>query len=272
MLTSAPACLSNGLCWDPATNHILRGGCTDSSFGEACPGYCVKDKKRASQEITLRHCNGQDVLWTCNANTTNCDNGFTVPAGYIDDRRNIGENGNVIYAKGNESDGSAGASTGDGATLRAGLGAGLGVGLPLLLALAVSLWYLRRARQELKQLRSPERAPSQARREEAPLMTIAEDGGSSSARHTKMSSSGNASSTQSYAASDYHQTLPVGQVLQPTSNPVFPTPIAQLPPAETAQALQELEAKTPINEIPIPDSAVQTPAEYYKRPGIRVFL
>ncbi|KAI0125508.1 hypothetical protein BJ170DRAFT_435314 [Xylariales sp. AK1849] len=149
-------CLSNGLCWDTVANHVVRGGCTDSSFKDAaCPSYCNKEDGVHSTSLSpLRQCDGQDDLWSCRDNVTSCNATFTVSPGRVDDKRNSSLN-NVIFARGNETI----ASDTDEAditrrtALEVGLKTGLGMGLPLSVALAVSLWILLRTKRELAGVR-----------------------------------------------------------------------------------------------------------------------
>ncbi|KAK8121280.1 hypothetical protein PG999_005400 [Apiospora kogelbergensis] len=155
-------CLSNRLCWDTKTNHVLRGSCTDSAFKDPnCPHYC-KGKAQGGDLGFLRQCNGRFDDWTCvdNLDVTNCALPFALAPGFVRDYRPSNVS-NVIFSNANTTRGAhieapspTSCDNKENATIQVGLGAGLGVGLPLVIALVLSLWFLRRARQELKQLRA----------------------------------------------------------------------------------------------------------------------
>lgn len=161
---STHVCLSNALCLDTLFNHVVRGSCTDATYKDgACPQYCLKGSESA-QLADLRQCNGQNDNWVCSMNVTDCEDSFTISAlGQVDDRRNSSVN-NVLHPASSTTTDTSSTSTaaaiarqdGDGnsETLKVALGVGLGVGLPLLAVLIISLWFLRKTRQELVEAKS----------------------------------------------------------------------------------------------------------------------
>ncbi|KAI1342530.1 hypothetical protein F5Y15DRAFT_307877 [Xylariaceae sp. FL0016] len=138
-------CLSNQLCWDSSKNHVVRGSCTDVTWGSGCPHYC-RGQRQADAVAHLRQCNHEDNVWVCKEDVTVCNNTFSVPPGYVRDYRAAGDSGVVAAHSTEDLDGGDG---GGPSALATGLGAGLGVGVPLLGALLLALWFLRRAGREL---------------------------------------------------------------------------------------------------------------------------
>lgn len=207
-------CLSNGLCWDLEFNHVIRGGlsifhprsaliprvallpltsaycqivsCTDSNFASSsCPQYCISNDPAQLGAIgDIRQCANDNFNWICGMNSSDCTNSFSLPWGYVDDKRNSSVNNILadgptthkgVYAAATETvvvtvtmgPGPAFTSTTEAAganatptcspssssTIAAGLGAGLGVGIPLLIALSTALIFLRKTRRENAELR-----------------------------------------------------------------------------------------------------------------------
>ena len=128
----------------------------------------------------MRQCDNGNTDWTCGLDPSNCDSPFSVPTGRVQDYR---ENDSIIAAgppgESNQSSCSAtvtttlAASTSTGSAVAqtpaasmpsasssstsattVGLGAGLGVGIPLLIALLTALFFLFRARKEIKSLKT----------------------------------------------------------------------------------------------------------------------
>jgi len=122
----------------------------------------------------MRQCNGQDEYWVCGQDPSDCTTNFTLPWGYIDDRRAVSvsaieaipsvysaETRSVtvtatvttsVYTVSGSSTSSS-ASSGSDKSTTVGLGVGLGVGLALLAMLIPSLFLLYRAHKKIKALR-----------------------------------------------------------------------------------------------------------------------
>jgi hypothetical protein len=137
----------------------------------------------------MRECPGEDGVWMCGLDPTDCTNTFSLPFGYINDNRNT-TLGAILalpsaYTSSTSETGSATVTKTVLATVTAstitntvlatvtastsaisspnsekdnattiGLGTGIGIGLPLLVALCVSLWLLYRAHKRIKVLGS----------------------------------------------------------------------------------------------------------------------
>jgi hypothetical protein len=205
------ACLSNSLCYDPNFNHVIRGvsitctlnrfprtwswgcqrwrnlilstnhtgSCTNRSWSDdtLCPHRCMNLTRHGD----IRQCANSNNLWTCGFDTTRCDDPFTLPQGFVKDKREFEDNA-IIQAgncTGQSSDASgypAAPSTLSTTTscpsaekcvgpssIALGGGVGIGVGLPLFIALGVIGWLLYKTRNELaeaKRVVAPAAAPT----------------------------------------------------------------------------------------------------------------
>ncbi|KAK6840370.1 hypothetical protein PG995_016124 [Apiospora arundinis] len=257
-------CLSNRLCWDTKTNHIVRGGCTDPDFQDrACPHLCEGDAQGGGVAF-LRQCNGRFDEWTCtdNLDVTNCTLPFPVAPGYVKDYR-ASKVSNVIFARANttrndtEPASSAPADKDDvqQAKLQVGLGAGLGVGLPLLLALAISLWFLRRAQRELKQLRGGQLNSGRA----------ASAGAQYGDRHSHKQEDPPTPSIED-SSTGPPTVYPQGQYALPHQPP--PVEMHEVvSPRELESEDQMLRPEIDSSAAQVPLSAVQTPARFYAKPA-----
>ncbi|KAK8068827.1 hypothetical protein PG994_005443 [Apiospora phragmitis] len=274
-------CLSNKLCWDTEQNHILRGGCTDRAFKDpACPHLCEGDAQGGGLAY-LRQCNGRFDEWTCtdNLDVTNCAVPFAVDPGVVEDYR-AGNVSNVIYANANTTRRAAGPESMPPANrdddvqqikLQVGLGAGLGVGLPLLIALAVSLWFLRRAQQELRQLKGDQPSSSDKAASAGTHHGVEQ----ANNRHwgPTPANTGEASSSlrpvyppSQYAQASSQQQQPVLVSYQPLYQPSSPKQ-TMLSPQEMEGGGQMLRQEADSSTAQPPVSAVQTPARLYAKPA-----
>ena len=199
-------CLSNNLCFDWNQNHVIEGllnislsslahtdsryvgSCTDTTWAtNNCSQYCKNTV--FSTYGDLRQCDGQNDFWTCGQDVSSCSNSFTVPKGYIDDRREGSHSvySNIPTAVAASFAPSAAATTvsitvtastasltstisNTGTTqscseTTVGLRAGLGVGIPLLLAVVVSQVLLWRANKKVQHLRRTDQHQHQPLRE-----------------------------------------------------------------------------------------------------------
>ncbi|KAL8381945.1 hypothetical protein RB595_005956 [Gaeumannomyces hyphopodioides] len=85
-------CLSNGLCWNPASNQVARVSCTDKTWNsDLCPRWCTAEQRDSASE--LRQCSGSTNDWICGSRTDDCSRNFTVPMGQIRDERPFSQNG-----------------------------------------------------------------------------------------------------------------------------------------------------------------------------------
>lgn len=186
-------CLSNNLCFDIGVNHLIEAACTDRTWqNPACPQYC---KANATLSVwgDIRQCDNTNDQWVCGQDPSNCKNHFSVPSGFVDDRRVDAQSAflnlpsacstvSVASSRTQTASSTNGLATGTGdlqrttatviqsstsgavasatsgssssAAMTAGLGAGLGVGIPLLIALLTSLFFLARAEKQIKQLQT----------------------------------------------------------------------------------------------------------------------
>jgi hypothetical protein len=157
-------------------NH--QGACTDQTFrSPSCPQYCASNPD-LSIYGDVRQCSGSNVNWTCGIDTTECNNPFDIPLGYVDDRRITSQSGILALPAVYTQAGSSGtavrtvtvtkvatSATGAGqaaatSNLSCGgtsrrtieLGVGLGVGLPLLLLAVAALVLLFREKARVQNL------------------------------------------------------------------------------------------------------------------------
>jgi hypothetical protein len=156
----------------------VEGTCTDQTFrSPSCPQYCASNPG-LSIWGDVRQCSGSNGNWTCGIDTTECNDPFNVPLGYVDDQRVTSQSGILALPAVYTQAGSSGtavrtvtvtkvatSTTGTGqadATLNLscgamsartiGLGVGLGVGLPLLLLAVAAVVLLFREKGRVQSL------------------------------------------------------------------------------------------------------------------------
>ncbi|KAG6182938.1 hypothetical protein E4U27_001586 [Claviceps purpurea] len=146
-------CLSNGLCFEPASMTMYRGGCTDKTFkSPSCASYCYG----SSPNLGISVGNSHSGVWTCGGSKYACDpslcesRNFTVPAARLisnaalrADVANLSSTTTVaatcsVTQAAVEKQCSEGISTG------VAVGIGMGVGAPLAMAVAALLVMLMR--------------------------------------------------------------------------------------------------------------------------------
>ena len=156
--------------------------CTDQTWGsDSCAQYC-----RNTPSLTtwgdVRQCDNSISSWVCGQDPSDCSNNFTIPPGYINDKRPATQSGFLalpsVYTAaaqatetvtktvtGTHADtGTATSSCNNTAVANGtltcgkdnsttvGLAAGLGAGIPLLVLLVASLMILFRERKHVKRL------------------------------------------------------------------------------------------------------------------------
>ncbi|KAG6010168.1 hypothetical protein E4U21_007645 [Claviceps maximensis] len=166
-------CLSNGLCFEPASMTMYRAGCTDRNFkSPSCASYCYG----TSPNLGISEGDSHSGVWTCGGSKYACDpslcatKNFTIPAAKLvtnaalrADVENLTSTTTIAAAcsatqpstqppseKQCSGGGSEGISTGG------AVGIGLGVGAPLAMAAAALLILLLREKRKAKQPRKPE--------------------------------------------------------------------------------------------------------------------
>lgn len=194
----------------------------------------------------LRQCEGQVDNWTCAPDNIDhgCVGPFSLPPGRIEDYRESNVS-NVVFASGKitraaQTGGSTANSNENGvrqAKMQVGLGVGLGLGLPLLISLGFSVWFLKRAQHEVRELKN------QRSLELASLCGNEHPG------------KGNTASAEGHPAGDFTQAI---------SHPLESAGQHYRHPHELDARVVMVEADSSVDRV---GSVSRTPAQYYARPA-----
>ncbi|KAG6003710.1 hypothetical protein E4U54_000641 [Claviceps lovelessii] len=164
-------CLSNGLCFEPASMTMYRGGCTDKRFkSPSCSSYCYG----TSPNLGISEGDSHSGVWTCGSSKYACDpslcatRNFTIPAAKMvindalrADVANLTSTATIApTCSATQAPASAPGETqcskSEGISTGGAIGIGVGVGAPLAMATAALLILLLREKRKATPPNKPE--------------------------------------------------------------------------------------------------------------------
>ncbi|KAG5979663.1 hypothetical protein E4U55_004917 [Claviceps digitariae] len=165
-------CLSNGLCFEPASMTMYRAGCTDRNFkSPSCASYCYG----TSPNLGISEGDSHSGVWTCGGSKYACDpslcstKNFTIPAAKLvtnaalradvanlTSTATIAATATATTCSATQAPSEKQCSASEGISTAGAVGIGVGVGAPLAMATAALLILLLREKRKAKPPNKPE--------------------------------------------------------------------------------------------------------------------